>query len=117
MNLLREETNPQTGLQECILYTTREDGRPRTYVLGRTIADALKQIDFENATVLSNEVRRYIEKPDYDHLEARQQLKEPILRRLQGLLVSVRGNPRDSFYLAVDRSADVAFEALNSRRI
>ena len=27
--------------------------------------------------ILSNEVRRYIEKPDYDHLEARQQLKEP----------------------------------------
>jgi hypothetical protein len=117
MNLIREETNPQTGIQECVLYTTREDGRPRTHVLGRSLADALSQIDFENAAVLSNEVRRYIEKPDYDHLEARQQLKEPILRRLQGVLSSVRNNPRDSFYLAVDRAADVALEALTSRRI
>jgi hypothetical protein len=74
MNLIREETNPQTGIQECVLYTKRKDGRPRTHVLGRSLADALSQIDFENAAILSNEVR-YVEKPDYDHLEARQQLK------------------------------------------
>jgi hypothetical protein len=117
MNLIREETNPQSGLQECVLHTTRDDGRPRTYVLGRSLTDALRQIDFENATILSKEVRKDMDKAYYDHLEARQQLKEPILRRLQGLLSSVRGNDRDSFYVSVDRAADIAFEALMSRRI
>ena len=86
-------------------------------MLGRSVNEALYQVNFDTAIGLRTEVRRHFGRQQYDQVDAREKLSEPVLTRLGKLLKSLKDNDPTSPYSAVDRAADVALEAIKSRRI